>query len=596
MYRSLSLFVIIIVTCLVSCGKKENKELDLSPRIEYDKTEIVGKATGKDKEFFRRWSEGKLYEGFILDITEASTKDDVYNYAESRFKLFSKERRYKYAKDKIVYVLYCVDSYEVFVKVDKQVQAVLDGVRPGDFYRLLNKKYDNPTVVIKTLAQFKHDVYDEFEKKGVIKQIGIKNPILETLKLALDKMFIPSDGLLYQWFFILPFGAAMTSLKLFRSIYIAIVFFFLLFVMCNMASVRRVTRGKTTDITTGLFWGLSLLAFLSFCCLINCIEPSLEIKYGLVHYGYKDIFDSFFALRYAQYTKPATSTFTAIVIVILFVTDAFLSLGSKSEEERQNDYSNDDPFGSILVVLGGAITCQSYLGYIVLAYLLFRVIRTLYSWDAPDKSQVVSRSPIYYLGSLTMVPYLLIPIALDHISRWDAFKTVCSAIWCVMAISGVYLIITNFIKTKSIQDALVGFMNQTIPGKWRWDSFINYNLLFMAGISSPIYLLVSMLYAFFPGNDKYIDMFFFSIVLGVFFTYAIVLLFSFIASLPEARNNPSLLIKDAWESFIDKDADKGTTWEVFFNLTKARLKVASGWIGIFTFVPILVLFIMHFVK
>lgn len=503
MHRQLFFVLATILVILTSCGKKTNKNLDLTPRIELESKELSNTFGEKDKTFFLNWSEGRMYQGFILDIANAKGKKDVYQHAEKRFKQFSKEKRYKYNKQSLRYILYCPDSQEVVVLMNKGAYNIINSVFPGKMYSLSCKKYQSVSSVVKQLAKLSHDATAEYQTYGWIKKNGVHNDLLGAVDLALDSIFIPSDNFFFRFIFALPFGASMACLKVFNSIYAAAVYFLLLFIICQMASLRRLTVTKNSLVGAFLLWGLSIFAFMSFCCLINSIEPSVEFRNGLLNHGYSKVFESHYAEAYLNYRSANTPIFAAIVIIIFYTVDALLSWGIKASKKKESDTvieNDDDPLGGLAAVTFGALACNSSLGYIVMAYLLFRIIRSLYSLFAPliveNKTRELSAKPIWILGILVMIMYFLIPTAMDSSSIIGSVKNAAISMVFLLSISGSYLFVILAINLKSsFKEIVAAFIVITTPIKWNLGNYISYNMLFAVSALSPLVILLNVIYS-----------------------------------------------------------------------------------------------------
>ena len=582
--RRCFLFISLIVAlCVCSCNKRTGKSLDMPPRIEYENSTLLEQALKNDKVFFKDWSENKNYQGYILDIASAEGKNNLNDYAEKRYKEFRKQVKPSRNKYEIRYVLFCSDSHEIIVKMDKFYSNIIEGTNPGDLYRLSCRPYPKPSDAIKALSELKLDSEKKFEKIGWVKKMGFQNPILDTVELALDNMFIPSDSFFYRFFFALPFGAGMVCIKLFNSLHLSCLFFFIMFVICNMAFVRRCHKGKIFDIYSASSWLLGLFAFLSFCCLVNSIEPSSDFRYGLLHYGYADIFNSYYALYYGTYTKGATSTFSVVVIVILIIIDTLISfIENANNSDEEINYSNDNPFGTILFAFFGAVACQNYIGYIVMAYLLFKIIRYIYINSGHAKEDEPKVWPIWIICGLVLTTYLLIPYVTDsNDSHAFVFINCFNVIWGTMALSGLILFIGCYNATKNWGKSLWLFLINTSPREWNIANYMYLNIYCASSLSSPFFLLFYTLYSVFPIIS--------STIVGVAdITLSFVCLFCMVfmfCDLSFKRPFFEFIIRDTWEAISDIPASKNPTYDDRRNVALSRSRIGFGWLGLLWAVP-----------
>lgn len=578
MRTCLRLVIVFLVLSLSSCGTRQNDSLDLTPRIETVNAELIGVALNHDADFFQRWSQGKMYEGFILDIANASDYKDINKYAAKRFEAFSKEQRYKLKESDIRYVLYCADSHEVFIKMKTSASSMMDGTHPGALYKLSVKKYPNASELIRKLADLNIEALRDYENLSRLQRIGLTNPILESVKLALNKAFIPSDSFWFRFFFSLPFGAGMTGVCIFGSASAACVFFLLLFIICNMAFVRRDTRGRRFDMAAAMAWGTSVMAFFAFCCLVNSIEPSADLRYGMMHNGYAYVFNSHYALAYAQYTKTLTPTFFVVAIAVLFSIDALLSYSikqaSKTNEDSADDGSNDNPLGGVVAVITGAIVSDSTLAYIVLAYLLFRIVRTLYSLFSFVPKRSFQDWPVWILVAIVLLMYIGIPFVVDDSSPEDYLRNTAAVLWGSMSLSGAFHFIHSGFKER--KSPLPLFINQTYPKeKWSIANSISLNMYFAAGLTSPLFLLICLIYALFPNHTHGIDVFLLYL-LGICCAICIAVL------IDEAddRHNLSSLINSSWKSFTLIPMNELPKDENRVDVIIVRLFFAFSWMAV----------------
>ena len=591
MRNCLRFLIVLLVLSLSACGVRKNDNLDLTPRIESENAELLGVALKHDADFFQRWSQGKMYEGFILDIANASDYKDINKYAAKRFKAFSKEQRYKLREPDIRYVLYCADSHEVFIKMKTSASSIMDGTHPGALYKLSVKTYPNASEIIRKLADLNIEALRDYENLSRLRRIGLTNPILESVKLALSKAFIPSDSFWFRFFFSLPFGAAMTGVSLFGSATAACVFFLILFIICNMAYVRRDTRGRVFNMATAMAWGASVMAFFAFCCLVNSLEPSADLRYGMLHNGYANVFNSHYALAYAQYTKTATPTFFVVAIAVLFGTDAllkyFIKQASKTNEDSADDGSNDDPLGGIFAVITGAIVSDSTLAYIVLAYLLFRVVRTLYSlFSFVPKRSFQDRS-VWIMVGIVLLMYIAIPFVVDDSSPSDYLRNALAVVWGAMALSGVFHFIHDCCNKES-QNPLLLFICETYP-KERWNiaNSISLNMYFAAGLSAPLFLLICLIYALLPEHAQEIDLAIFIITVAISIPFILLV----IEDADDKRNILSIL-NSSWKYNTGSSMNEPPRSDNKGDIILVRLVLAFCWLGILAFIFFLLLFLM----
>lgn len=421
-------FLISVISC-----HRINPDLDLSPRFEGGDSTAVATAMMKDLSFFQSWSEDPLYTGIVAELAGSAQEDagDIYQYAERQYSKYSKEKRYRFHQDSLLYVLYC-DNGEVVVQTSGLTRKIIDGMCPGELYKLTGETYPNPVDAIDACARLRDKAVRQFKGLSRFRKVGVSTPLLETLDLRPDELFYPSDSFWFKSVFSLPYGGAMVGLLLFRSIYVTAVFFLLLFVMCNMACFRRISRGKQLDHIAALYWCFSLFAFLSFLCLMNSIDPSPEIRYGMTHYGFKDVFDTCYQPFYASRKMPLPSVFSIILLTVLFVINLAVTLIKSG--------GSDGDLGKVILVSAGGSMCRGGLIYAAIAYLFFCIIKDIYLLSFPEEAKRVGHRPVYLFGGIVLTLYLLIPLAYDSVPEYFPYSNSLFVIWSVLAISGAFLL------------------------------------------------------------------------------------------------------------------------------------------------------------
>ena len=565
-------FLISVISC-----HRINPDLDLSPRLEGGDSTAVASAMMKDLSFFQSWSEDPLYTGIVAELAGSAQEDagDIYQYAERQYSKYSKEKRYRFHQDSLLYVLYC-DNGEVVVQTSGLTRKIIDGMCPGELYKLTGETYPNPVDAIDACARLRDKAVRQFKGLSRFRKVGISTPLLETLDLRPDELFYPSDSFWFKSVFSLPYGGAMVGLLLFRSIYVTAVFFLLLFVMCNMACFRRISRGKQLDHIAALYWCFSLFAFLSFLCLMNSIDPSPEIRYGMTHYGFKDVFDTCYQPFYASRKMPLPSVFSIILLTVLFVINLAVTLIKSG--------GSDGDLGKVILVSAGGSMCRGGLIYAAIAYLFFCIIKDIYLLSFPEEAKRVGHRPVYLFGGIVLTLYLLIPLAYDSVPGYFPYSNSLIVIWSVLAISGAFLLCLDIFDSDEYgfrpwQVFLFAYNDQTMSEKWgtKMSSFYFQNFLFTAGITFPVYLIICVLKALFPffGTVLLFMLFVFPMGLGIVF------LITQFGNLIHGRG--SLIIKEEW-ALLYGNTEGLSEKQIIKRLTIARMESIVGPLGVFALV------------
>lgn len=512
--RLIIISLILFVGLFLSSCKSFKSPYVQPARIISSEEKLIESVIVSDKSFFEAWDSDVNYNNYILDVIDSLSFNEITKYADTRYKELAQKYKDTNFKGHAIYVLYCCNRGEVIVKTGDGTRAFLDSVYPGDYYRLVTKKYESASLFLKALKQFFETSQKGYEQLGFFRKKGVDNSILSTLNLKLSSLFIPSHSLLHKLLFSIPFGIGMVFVKTTRSIIWSALVLLLLYFICRMAYQRHKTRAQRFNIITACWLSFSLVYFLAFCCVINSISPSSELMHGLINNNYSQIYQSVYAPYYSAYCKSSVSIFSIILLIIVFVINWFINLieSYNNKKEFGLDDNADDEMSNkvsefpmtIIALIGGACTCQSSLIYVLIAFLSIRVFEAFYVLFRDDAPHYVSSKPFNIFAFLFLCLSILYTLVKDTHPFFSVVQIHATICWGFMALSAFYLLIDSY---------FVGYKNNNSPSAFgvfdRRCSFSEaignpiVNLVFsdyalFAGITAPLFLIGCILFVVFP--------------------------------------------------------------------------------------------------
>ena len=516
--KSFYVFVSLLFACVFLTSCNEFKSAYSHPaEIISSKERLVISVINTDKEFFSRWNEDPQYNGYILDLIDSLSFDEIKTYAESRYKELSKKNKETNFKASAIYILYCCDTGDVIVKTGDDTRAILDYIYPGDNYRLVSKKYDNATFFLKSLKIFFEATHKGYEQLSFFKKEGLGNSLLSTLNLKLSSIFIPSNAILHKLFFSIPFGIGMIFVRITKSIIWSSIILLLLYFMCRMAYQRHKTRAQKFNIITTCWWSFSVVYFFAFCCVINSLTPSFELMYGLINNNYSDIFYSVYLPYYSSYSTPSVSIFAIILLVILFIVHWFINLVKSyiaKQEAGLADNANDEMSDkvsdlpmTIIALIGGACTCQSSLIYVLITYLFIRVFESIYISLSDNTPHIYSSKSFLLFCLLFILLSLLFTYVKDEHPLSLVIHTHIIMCWSFIAISSVFLLFVALIwscKEKNISRMFGYFDKQCSFSELINNPIVNTifsDYALFAGLTAPLFLIGCILFIIYPDTS-----------------------------------------------------------------------------------------------
>lgn len=402
--------------------------------------------------FFQDWSQDSCFNGYILDLVKGVPYEDMKGYADSRYKALCREHKQTNFKRYAVYILYCYDNDNFIVKISDNVRSRMNMVRPGDYYRLVSNKYKYKRIsdFIVALNDLIKASNEDFEKLGRLKKEALCSPFLSTVNLKISKFFIPSDSALHRLFFYIPFGIAMVFVGITRSIYLSSFLLLILFFMTRMAFQRHNTRAKRFNMITACWWAFSAIYFIAFCCVVNSITPSEELRYGMISNNYSWVFEKVYAPYYSSYNTPSISIVAIVILVLCFICywikNVFLKMELQAKYGQEVDVSDDlgNMPGTIMALIGGACTAQGPLVWIVITYLVTNLIEYVYVALKDDKKHNISSRPFFYFSLFFVGLTFAFSLVNDECSLSDVIKKHCLLCWGWMALSSCYLLLSDY--------------------------------------------------------------------------------------------------------------------------------------------------------
>lgn len=381
---------------IVSCGKDGDE--CKKPILEASSQELLSKYSNYP--FFKTWGENPLYNCFIVDVVKRSEMPSKYcsldEYAESRFK-----KNYKFAiKEKADkwsrYLLICDDTNETIVKVPSYGKNIIYGVSPQEWYLFSSRKYKDPIRYLTDFASINNKTKEKYNQLSFIKKISICNPVLETMNLIGDA-FIPAHNWLYTRFFHLPFSVGLVAIKfLGGSPSMAAIVFLILSTLCAVGLFRRVRDLGGWDPGGMATLLLGALFFLSFVSCLNIISPSIELKEGMIKHGFSGFFNQYLSTEYHNYQWQGSSLFVFILLTVLLIIYSILQFAIGNADD---DYIKWFP-----IIVIGFFFVGKKIGYIVIGYLISRIIVDIYTILAPSKqSRNISNHGVYLMAFFYLI-------------------------------------------------------------------------------------------------------------------------------------------------------------------------------------------------
>jgi hypothetical protein len=477
--------------------------------------------------FFQDWSQDSCFNGYILDLVKGVPYEDMKDYADSRYKALCREHKQTNFKRYAVYILYCYDNDNFIVKISDNVRSRMNMVRPGDYYRLVfNKyKYDRMSDFIVALNDLIKASNEDYENLGRLKKEALDIPFLSTVNLKISKFFIPSDSALHRLFFYIPFGIAMVFVGTTKSLYLSSFFLLILFFMTRMAFRRHDTRAKRFNIITACWWAFSAIYFIAFCCVVNSMTPSEELRYGMISNNYSWVFEKVYAPYYSSYNTPSISIVAIVILVLCFLLYWFKNVSQKSELQKKYgqevDVSSDfeNLLGAVMALIGGACTAQGPLVWIVITYLVTNLIEYVYVDLKDDKIHNISSRPFFYFSLFFVCITIAFSLVNDECSLWDVITKHCLLCWGWMALSTCYLLLSDYayglqnkkfivLKEFDIQcDFKESIKNPIV-------NLIASDYAVFVGITIPLFLIGYLIYCINPSFTVGSGLFFYVTVVG----------------------------------------------------------------------------------
>jgi len=514
--RVFGILAIVFFTSLLlsSCSSFKSPYAQSAKIISSDE-KLIASVIASDKSFFEAWGSDGSYNGYILDVIDSLSFNEIVEYADSRYSDLVKYNKDTNFEGSSIYVLYSYSSGDVIVRTGDGTRSFLDSVYPGDYYRLVTKKYESASLFLKSLRQFFETSQKGYEQLGYFRKKGIDNSVLSTLNLKLTSLFIPSNSLLHKLLFSIPFGIGMVFVKTTKSIIWSALILLLLYFICRMAYQRHKTRAQRFNIITTCWWSFSIVYFLAFCCVINSISPSSELMHGLIGNNYSQIFQTVYAPHYSAYSKSSVSIFAIILLVISFAINWFVNLVESfiAKKEVGLDDNADDEMSdkvsefpmTIITLIGGACTCQSSLIYVLIAFLLIRVVESIYVAFRDDAPHFVSSKPFIFFALLFVCLSVLYTIAKDIHPFFSVVQIHATILWGLMALSASILLFRDFIlgcKARNIPSMFMLYNTQCSYSEAIRNPIVNMicsDYALFSGLTAPLFLIGCILFMAFPG-------------------------------------------------------------------------------------------------
>lgn len=539
---------VIIFVLLNSCNLSKEPYNQSAMVVSSDET--LQKLFVSYDKFFQDWSQDSCFNGYILDLVKGVPYEDMKDYADSRYKALCREHKQTNFKRYAVYILYCYDNDNFIVKISDDVRSVMNLVHPGDYYRLVfNKyKYDRISDFIVALNDLIKASYMDFENLGRLKKEALYIPFLSTVNLKISKFFIPSDSALHRLVFYIPFGIAMVFAGITRSLYLSSFLLLILFFMTRMAFRRHVTRAKRFNIITACWWAFSVIYFIAFCCIVNSMTPSEELRYGMISNNYSWVFEKVYAPYFYFFNTPSISIVAIVILVLCFICYWIKNLFQKMELQTKYGQEVDvsDDFenlpGTVMALIGGACTCQGPLIWVVITYLIANLIETVYVAFKDGKKHDISSRPFFFFSLFFVFLTLAFSWVSDEYSLSDVIKKHCLLCWGWMALSSCYLLLSDFayrlqdknmivLKAFDIQcDFKESIKNPIL------NLIVSDYAVFVA-MTIPLFLIGYCIYSFNPSFSTNTVLFFYMMVAGgIIFVPCIVASFSMLFCLSYLKN------------------------------------------------------------
>lgn len=599
---------IILASMFLSSCSYLKRPYDLPAMIVSEDEALVQSVVDSDPVFFSSWTSDDSYNRFVLDLVDSLSFHEIMPYADSRFKELSKDNHETNFKAGAIYVLYCCDRGNVFVKTNEGLRSLLDNVHPGEYYRLVSQKYDNVSSFLASLKQFIVLSQEDYSKLGYIKKQGIGSSVLSTLNLKTKSVFFPSKSFLYKLLFSIPFGIGMALVGVTGSIFASAFILLFLFFVCKMAYQRLKTRAKQFNIVTVCWLSFSIVYFWAFCCVINTTNPSIELMHRMINNGYGWVFNSVYSPYYSTYSSHGVSVFVIVVFVLLSAIYLWINL-INGYEARRNAGVNDDNMNewlsnalsdlpsAIIVLIGGACTCLSSLIYVLIAYLATFLIEHLYEITSDDNKQIVSSRPFIFFAILFICLTVLFTLVKDEFTTLKVFTTSGLLCWSLMAFSSFLLLLFLFVFIWQAR----GYTTMKTKGFTALYKCFDTQCSFTGAIKNPILNLIASDCAVFAGLTS--PLFLIGCILllilfpvGQFYAYAIgifILAPCSVISLEILTSIPRIFKPKEFISEMSSCQYLFSTSNEHFNVLLNRASRFGGLVVLVCFLSLIVFLVFH---
>lgn len=513
-FLSCSPILFFALTLLLSSCESNKEPYNLPACLVSSKEDLIKSVTESDLDFFSKWTSDTAFCGYILDVVDSLSYSEISERANCRYdELSDKNKNYNF-KGYATYILYCVDSGDIYVKIPDVKRSILESIFPGDYFRLVTDRYNSASSILRALNSFIELSYSKYDSLSFIRKISLDESILSSLNLKLSALFIPSNSIIYKLFFSIPFGVGMSLVKFTKSLSLSAWILLFLYFFHRMAFLRRKKANRFNVITT-CWWSISILYFLAFCCVVNTISPLCEIKYGLINNGYSQVYESVYDSYYLSYHSSAVSIFTRIIFCLVFILYWIIHFVRKfgKEDMKDMDGAGDEVYSlfiSLVTIFLGACSYQRSIIYVFIAYLSIRIIEYIYVLFVEDKNENHSKEKLLsfkiFLLIFVCISFLY-PLAKDNPNISSVVLSHVIICWTFFSLSSVYLFIhfaVKFSNNDHLHSMFELFDKQCDFSGVCKNPVLNMvvsDYALFTGLYSPLFIVECILYLAIPNLD-----------------------------------------------------------------------------------------------